>query len=179
MSGTIPVIQGDLLMADKHNIYVIVQQTNCCTIKAQGLAMQISVQLDVNPYIKRRLSNRGNCAIDEDRDIPGTVNIMKSPYSKLYVANIFAQYAPGPAGKYSSYPHYIDENGNIKPDTPEQRLIWFRDCCRILHEWAIKNNIKHIGVPYMIGCGLAGGNWNNYYNILQQELPETIIFYKT
>ena len=31
---------------------------------------------------------------------------------------------------------------------------------------------KTIAMPYLIGCGLAGGDWNIVYNIIEKTLGE-------
>jgi glycine/serine hydroxymethyltransferase len=38
-----------------------------------------------------------------------------------------------------------------------------------------------IGLPYVIGCGLAGGDWNHIKTIIQNELKDcdvTIVIFK-
>jgi hypothetical protein len=40
---------------------------------------------------------------------------------------------------------------------------------------------KHIGIPYLIGCGLAGGDWNKIKEIILRELVNcdvTLVEYK-
>jgi len=172
----LPVISGDLLEAHQHSIGVICQQTNCCTVRPHGLSAQIAEKLGINSYAQRSSEGTRNCAQLNHRSVPGTVDLMTSSTSPLIVANFNAQYAPGPPGKYSSYPPYQDPSGRIIPDTAEQRLIWFQQCCQKLYQWLVQNNISQVGVPYLIGCGLARGNWDQYQKILQEHLPQAVIF---
>ena len=51
-----------------------------------------------------------------------------------------------------------------KPDTLEDRYDYFIECLQKITEL----NITSIAIPYKIGCGLAGGNWEEYYNALNE-----------
>ena len=174
-----PVINDDLIHAERYQIPIIVQQTNCCTIRGHGLSQYISDKLGVNPYIQRRPDPSSktpqNCAHPEDRPHPGTIQLMIGT-SNLYVVNMYAQYSPGKPNIGGRYPVYVNEFGIENYDSPEFRQHWFRLCCQQLHKFLISQKITQVGVPYQIGCGLAGGNWEIYSQILKDELPETIIF---
>lgn len=37
-------------------------------------------------------------------------------------------------------------------------------------EWVHKEHV--IGIPYGMGCGLAGGDWVKVYSLIKQVLPE-------
>jgi hypothetical protein len=73
--------------------------------------------------------------------------------------------------------------GQINPgkpsvgDSSENRLQFFKNGLE-----SIPRGIKSISFPMGIGCGLAGGNWNNYLNLIKQfkqNRPETrITIYK-
>jgi len=62
------------------------------------------------------------------------------------IINMFAQYYPG-------------EN-KIK----ENREHYFEQCLQKISELLPQNS--NIAFPYNIGCGLAGGNWDNYYKMI-------------
>ncbi len=47
-------------------------------------------------------------------------------------------------------------------DTAEDRENWFRTALN-----KIPVDIKSIAFPYGIGCGLAGGNWQSYYQMIK------------
>lgn len=49
-------------------------------------------------------------------------------------------------------------------DTIIKRKEWFLKCLNYIKEIP---NIKSIAFPYNIGCGLAGGNWNEYLEMIQ------------
>ena len=55
------------------------------------------------------------------------------------------------------------------------RQGWFQECLDAIG----KLNLKSVAFPYEIGCGLAGGKWACYDNMLQKfacENPETEVF---
>ena len=77
---------------------------------------------------------------------PGDINII-SP-----IVNIFGQFIPGKPNKR---------------ETKEQRLEWFKTCLIKLKN-ELPENIKSINFPWQIGCGLAGGNWDDYLNVIYE-----------
>lgn len=80
---------------------------------------------------------------DDTVRIPGTIIIRQN------IINIMGQKYPGKPKQY---------------ETAEQRELWFKQC---LDEISLIEGLKSIGFPYQIGCGLAGGNWINYYNMIK------------
>ncbi|VDI27455.1 Hypothetical predicted protein, partial [Mytilus galloprovincialis] len=54
---------------------------------------------------------------------------------------------------------------NIPPykDTRGNRIIWFKQCLEQLKEL----NVKTVGLPDHIGCGLGGGDWTAYFQIIE------------
>jgi len=118
----------------------IVHQCNCQTIGSRGLATQI-----FNRFPYANIYNNNNI-----NRIPGNICITHN------VIGLFSQNKPG------------------KPDineTKNTRLKWFVECLnKILlidySQMTYKSNIFNF--PYMIGCGLAEGDWDTYYSILVQ-----------
>ena len=82
---------------------------------------------------------------------PGTIDIMDG---EKIIINVYAQYYPGLC-KYN--------------DTKEMRLKWFEECI----DKVLMLNINEIAIPYNIGCGHAGGDFEDYLKILQ-KLDEKI-----
>lgn len=163
-------IKGDLLNMD---VDIIVQQCNCLTTTALGLAKSISDQMQINVYsTRRRIKTTSNLSIKEDRSIPGTCELVKntSELEPKYVACLFAQFAPG---KPQTYHKNITKYHGFKDDKYE-RIMWFMESLNNLNN-QIKNlllssdvlpqNIS-IAFPKYIGCGLAGGDWNDYYKMI-------------
>lgn len=166
----VPIIDGDLFT---YKSDMIVQQCNCLTCRALGLAKDIADKYQVNSYQHRKcLYNNANCAIKEDRQTVGNIKIYRLKNKNTnYIACLFSQFAPGRPNHY--YSNILAEH--IDPltqksliETKETREIWFKLCLKKL---AIQ--IKHlkcqiIAFPYAIGCGLAGGDWSNYYQMINE-----------
>ena len=83
---------------------------------------------------------------------PGTIDIMGDGINKRFIINAYAQYYPSKS-KYTN-------------DNPKNRLQWFNECLQKISQ--IKDiKKKTVALPFNIGCGSAGGNWDEYYNIIQ------------
>ncbi len=164
----VPIINGDLF---KCQMDLIVQQCNCLTVTAHGLSDDIRIRLRVDPYSHRqRLSGRRNCAILSDRDQVGSVKIYKrSKGNPTYVACLFAQFAPGRSNQY--YQDILSEQVDLVTNQPivddaKQCQDWFRRGLERLGQRAIQLNVKTMAFPFRIGCGLAGGDWIVYKQMI-------------
>lgn len=134
----------------------IVQQCNCLTIRAHGLAQSIAnVYPDADTYAKRRQMGSRNLAIAEDRSTPGTISIHG------HVINMYAQWRPGSCktAYFSVYPEYSAE-----PESALTREIWFQKCLDAIAE-KFSGSIS-IAFPFQIGCGLGGGEWSRYEKMI-------------
>jgi hypothetical protein len=179
MSTTIiQIIDGDLLSATAD---VIVQQCNCVTKYPLGLAEAISKKLGVDPYNHRQLlRGKKNFVIQEHQGKPGTTILYDRQIEGdiRYVACMMAQFSPSKPGLY----HRDQMVGRIDPISKEplkddynQRLTWFRTCLEDLHSQLERimslpeynGNKLRVAFPYLIGCGLAGGDWNDYYQMIE------------
>jgi O-acetyl-ADP-ribose deacetylase (regulator of RNase III) len=76
-------------------------------------------------------------------DTPGTIRVIGR------VINMFAQYSV---------------KGPIRKETKDNREKWFAMC---LNEISSIDNIQSIALPWNIGSGLAGGNWDSYSRMLE------------
>lgn len=45
--------------------------------------------------------------------------------------------------------------------------IAMKKCLRYIKQWAENNNLS-IAIPYGIGCGIANGDWNKVYKIIEE-----------
>lgn len=116
----------------------IAHQTNCVSKNAKGLAKAI---FDKFPYAN-------SYAGRESQDIPGKIKIFGSDNDR-FVINMMGQIFPGK-------PKFLN-------DCSKSREKFFHKC---LIKIAKIENLESIAFPSGIGCGLAGGNWNYYYNTL-------------
>lgn len=155
------IINEDILNADQK---YIAHQCNCLTKDSKGLAKLIFNKF---PY--------ANCYDNENkslsrRDIPGTFKIMKSNNEDdPRIINIFGQWIPGKINsKYLlKYPKYQNIN-----ETNEIRLEWFKQAIKSLEDEVNST----VAIPNKIGCGLAGGDWSKYYQVLDQSKIKFIIY---
>jgi O-acetyl-ADP-ribose deacetylase (regulator of RNase III) len=116
----------------------IAHQTNCISTGAAGLAASIFRKYPYSNIYTRR----------QEPSIPGTIAIDGDGINNRFIIHIMGQNYPGSFNEF---------------ETQEMRLNWFKNC---LNEISLIDNLHSIGFPYMIGCGLAGGNWNDYYNLI-------------
>lgn len=157
----VEIITGDLLTCDAD---IIVQQCNCLTVRPHGLSEAIGKKFpEANFYQERRpIEKKGdplfkrNVAIPEDRSVPGTV-IMRGR-----VACLMAQWRPGKVNvSYaSSYPE------SVPKETDGQREKWFAMSLVELEKVINQNGYKTVAFPFLIGCGLAGGSWPKYLQMI-------------
>lgn len=134
------IYNTDLLDFDQAQI--IAHQCNCTSKTAKGLAKLI---FDKYPYTDVYSSR-------ESPSTPGTISVTGGKAKGRWVCAMFAQIYPG---KFSS-------KGN-PPDTASNRKKWFQEC---LSKIAKIKNIRSVAFPEKIGCGLAGGDWDNYLEML-------------
>lgn len=63
-----------------------------------------------------------------------------------------------------------------KPKATEPREEWFLCCLNELKTFMEQNDITEIAFPYGIGCGLAGGNWDKYYQMIEEFAKDTTVY---
>jgi len=134
------IVDGDLLDCDAP---IICHQCNCVTNRASGLALSLFQQYTwANVYLNRK-----------EPSTPGSIIV--SSYADKYVVNMFAQYyGGGPSGNKK----HMDYKG--------MREGWFLECLRNLYRYVVDKDHK-IAFPYLIGCGVARGDWENYHRMLK------------
>ena len=138
----------------------ILQQCNCLTVTARGLAQVLADYFPHgNAYEDRQPIGKRNLAIKNDRPEPGSVNILEGDDQYPYIICLHGQYRPGKTNSRYSYP-------TDYPDTSFDRLQYFNDGLQDLLNY-FGHECPIIAVPYKIGCGLAGGNWKNYLELLE------------
>jgi hypothetical protein len=129
----------------------IAHQCNCVVNNPKGLAKSI---FDKYPYADIYSSRK-------NKDIPGH-NIICSGNDKIII-NMLAQYYPGKS-KYNN-------------DSVPNRLQWFRDCLNEISNIPdLKNKKESLAIPFNIGCGLAGGNWDDYYSIIKEQNINIVLY---
>lgn len=141
---------GDLLTAKEE---YVVHQCNCVTIRPAGLAAAITSKFPyAAPYANRRPdpSHRSRC-LPADMAKPGTIQVWRSPSPETpHFIGLYAQEGPG------------NSSGE---DSRSAREGWFRQCLELVAE---VDGLKSIALPWQIGCGLAGGDWEVYQKIIKE-----------
>lgn len=132
-------VEGDLVKEEKYNI--ICHQTNCMGVMKSGIALQIAVR-----YPAVAMRNSDYC---EKRNPLGTILPVKIGPERICV-NLYGQYNYGRNKRFTDY-----EAFQSALDKLAERL----NKSTIPDSWTI-------GFPYRIGCGLAGGAWNEIYPMI-------------
>jgi len=164
-------------------VAAIAQQSNCVGVDGRGLAAGVAQKLpygcsyrDRRPMPPIGPSSRvaSKFAVLEDRATPGTVDVRRPPVgifgvgSRPLVLNMFAQFEMGPPGKYRRVTPMPDDNA-------AERVAWFGECLARIAQLKLPS----VAFPHEIGCGLAGGNWPTYNQMLvsfAQANPRTEVF---
>ena len=135
---------GDVFDSDA---YAILHQVNCMGVMGSGVAKQIR-----DKYPKVYLKYRDRCTMfkDDPSCLLGQIQSVKIDKNK-YIVNVFGQLNYGRVKKkYTEY-------------------------------WALRRAFKHvnlafsgksIAIPYLMGCGLGGGDWNIVSRIIEEELTD-------
>lgn len=129
---------------------VIAHQVNCKGVMGAGLAKQIRSRYpDVYTSYKK--------ACNTQTDLLGKVQLVATPDCR--VANLFSQSDYGTGKYYTNY------------EALATCLTKLRYRMEVL-------GLKDLGLPYGLGCGLAGGNWKIVYEIIKDVFtPSKITVY--
>jgi len=146
------IIEGDLLSV---HTGVIAHQVNCRKVMGAGLALQIRQKYPIvyEEYLKKPA-------------ILGAIDVLPVT-STLRVANLYAQVDIKRA-KADRLPRVITP----KPLTSLAAL----ECCLTKLKRACPN--EAIFLPWGIGCGLGGANWEDVEEIIQKTIPNAVLICK-
>jgi hypothetical protein len=124
---------------------VICHQVNCQRIAGAGLAQQI----------KRRWPCWYTRFVNQEPFLGLVTYYYLSP--TVCIANLYAQKGYGREKRYTDYNAFRTCLNNI---------IW---------TFLVNRSDIPIYLPYGIGCGLAGGDWNIVSKIIEEELPTAVL----
>ncbi|MED4817662.1 Appr-1-p processing protein [Bacillus atrophaeus] len=136
----INVIKGNILDATED---IIVQQVNCKGVMGAGLAKAI---LKRYPNVKSEYQSFRNFNLNKgltDKDLLGLVNYVRVTDGKV-IANVF--------GQIEIKKNRFDKTVYTKTEALTRGLKEVKELSKQLN--------KSVAIPYGIGCGLAGGDWN-------------------
>lgn len=133
------IVEGDLLESDAT---YIAHQTNCTsTGAAGGVAKAIFKRFpESDSYTERRGKKP-----PMKGQMPGDVEV------RGRIMNLYAQFH---GGGMAEDPNEIDQ--------PGMRAWWFSQCLEKIAAMGFPQGTS-IALPYNIGCGIAGGNWESTY----------------
>lgn len=158
------VISGDLIAAArKGEVDVIAHGCNCFNTQGAGIARQMAMVFETNMF-PMELIGRG------DKEKLGKID-----YKKFYVspATVYPENTSGIAQivtcdfrsklwVVNMYTQYYFDASKIQLNYPalEECLI------------KLNNTFKgqRVGLPYKIGCGLAGGDWSIVEQMIKDKL---------
>ena len=130
------LIEGDILNS---NIQYITHQTNCVSSGAAGLAYYLFNKYPYSNVYKNRIKTIYD---------PGSLIVSGNGTDQRYIINMFSQYYPG---------------GPNEKDNQQIREVYFKACLSKIEKLP---NLYEIAFPYKIGCGLAGGDWDKYEEMI-------------
>lgn len=137
--------QGNILDCSED---IIVHQTNCQGVMGSGLAKQIK---DKYPEVFNAYYYY--CKTHELKDIFGSALICEYSNGK-YIANLFGQ---------DKYGHGLQTDYDM-----------FKKALQEIHDFA-KDHKLSVALPYKIGCGLAGGDWNRVFDIINEIFFDEVV----
>lgn len=158
----VETVVGDLLKAD---VDVVVHQISSMPCKAHGLSKSIAKRFSwADHYGQRTQVGNRNLATPETQPACGTIEKSLNPGGidgpqPKAVVGIVGQLDFGRPGYHLS-------RVDLSQDSPVLRLQWFQDGLTKACLWAISREFRTIGIPYLIGCGLGGGDWLKYSGII-------------
>lgn len=120
---------------------IIAHQVNCQGVMGAGLAKQIRATY---PEAYRRYVEV--CNSFEKKSLLGRTQVIN--VGNKYVANVFGQYTYGRYGRHTDYEALTKAMDELMKKARKAK--------------------RSVGMPYGIGCGLAGGEWSVVYGIIEQ-----------
>ena len=156
---SIKIIQGSLMDATEN---IIAHQVNCKGVMGSGIAKQIrSAYPNVYAMYQKKCQSAMN--IKDTKGLLGHCQILSrgilsnNTSGERYVANLFGQHEFGYGKNYTDYRALETAFTQLKAFAEEHGFS--------------------IAMPYYIGCGRAGGDWNvvaPMINKVFQDLPVTL-----
>lgn len=145
----ITIINGNIIDAKEQ---IIAHQVNCKGVMGRGVAKAIKNKYPnvYEEYCKYCLSESNS------KNLLGSVQYVILPKEKKIIANLFAQDEYGYNKTYTNY------------DYLEMCFYSLARKCR-----------APIAIPYKIGCGLDGGDWDIVYPMIKKIFKDReVILYK-
>ncbi|MDM5298201.1 macro domain-containing protein [Bacillus pumilus] len=145
----IRIVEGDILNTTKN---IVCHQVNCKGVMGAGLAKQIKSKYpNVYKEYKRLCENQ-----NIENKLLGATQFVDVSGNKT-IANLFAQYSYGVKTRQTDY---------------EAMKLCLNSLNSIIKTDYSKYKGCSIAMPYGIGCGLAGGDWNIVKQMIDDILAD-------
>ena len=152
------IVNGDLLLSQEQ---YLCHQVNSVTSKAAQLAKSV---FSAFPYADIYSKRATLPKVPLESELPGNIIICGNGLEQRYIINMVGQYYPGK-------PRYPDGSR----DGYQVRQVYFQQC---LERIAAIPDLQSIALPFNIGCGLAGGDWNIYRKMIKifaESVPQVSV----
>ena len=146
----IKIVNGDLLQS---NLPLIAHQTNCLGVMGAGIARFIKNKWNIvyTQYVDICKN------FEYSKDLLGKCQIcVTGEFPIKFVANLFGEYSV----TESVAPF---ENRHTDYNALKKALLNLKAFCE-------DEEVTEVGIPYKLGCGLAGGDWDGVVYPMLQEL---------
>jgi len=140
------IIVGSLFDAPERHIC---HQCNCVTNRAAHLAASMFARF---PYANIYASR-------QQPDTPGTIIVRGDGKEQRFVIAMLAQYYPGKP----KYPNSTKDGSLV-------RRMYFQSCLDKIRQIP---SLDSIAFPFGVGCGAAGGSWDQYRDMIEQFAKNT------
>lgn len=154
-------IEGDLIsLALFGKFDVICHGANCQNVMGAGIAVQMKETFGCDKFEKENFMYKG------DIDKLGTIDYSYFKVSEGLCKKVTGIHNPNliVINAYTQFMYGVNhEDGVSKPLDYEALTLCLRKINHIFKG-------KHIGLPYVIGCGLAGGDIDTVIELIKKEL---------
>ena len=155
----IEIVNGNLLKSD---LPVIAHQTNCLGVMGAGIAKSIK-----NKWNNVFIQYKSLCTnVIDKHNLLGKIQLCATNDTPIkYIVNLFGEY---------SFTESVAPYENRHTDYDA-----LRNALTVLKEKLVFLGFDKVGIPYKLGCGLAGGDWNGVVYPMLQEIfnDNTITLY--
>jgi O-acetyl-ADP-ribose deacetylase (regulator of RNase III) len=151
--GNVFEFKGNLITsAEAGKVDIIVHGCNCFATMAAGIAASIASSF---PEAKKADKAWKTKTHKERLGHFTEAKIAVKNDKELIVVNAYTQYSPGPDFKMHALKNFLKE---------------------IVEKYGNEEKPKIIGLP-KIGCGIAGGDWNEVKPVIESALAKNFIVY--
>lgn len=161
--------KGDIFSPVKEGtITVICHQVNCKGEMGAGLAKQVKEK-----YPKVYEEYKEKCeAAEKSEDLLGACQLIEVE-PNIFVANLFGQDEYGTDKQQTIYGAQFRAFFNLIDTLAQKELILMKGNLHSNVSLVTKTPV-HIRIPYKMGCGFAGGNWEKVEKNIKKSVASKV-----